>query len=335
LTEAGIFYKIQKVKTFITGGTGFIGSHLIDYLVNTNTEIYALTRNINKLKWLEGLKIHFLEGNLLSIPSLPSDIDTIFHIAGLTKTNKSADYYTVNQQGTASLFQALLSQKIFPKKIICLSSIAASGPSCKGKPVNEYSFPDPVTPYGKSKLLGETEALKFKDKFHIVIIRVGAVFGPRDKDFLSYFKIINRGILPSVALKPRLLSFCYVKDLIKALYLCTQKNLESGEIINIADPTPYTWDEFGQAAGNALGKTLRKIKIPLSAIYPFALASDLASKVSRNPSILDRYKFREMKQYGWVTDTKKASEKLSFRPQYSLQEAVQETVDWYIKQGWL
>jgi len=327
---------MQKVKTFITGGTGFIGSHLINYLINKkNTEIFALIRNLNKLKWLEGLNIHFLEGSLLSIPSLPSDIDIIFHIAGLTKTNKSGDYYTVNQQGTASLFQALLSQKVFPKKIICLSSIAASCPSCKGKPVKEYSPPDPVTPYGKSKLQGEIEALKFKDKFSIVIIRVGAVFGPRDKDFLSYFKIINKGILPSVALKPRLLSFCYVKDLVKALDLCTQKNLESGEIINIADPTPYTWDEFGQAAGIALGKTLRKIKIPLPFIYTVSLFSELAGKISRNPSILNRHKFREMKQQGWIVDTKKATEKLSFQPQYSLQEAVRETVDWYIEQGWL
>jgi len=327
---------MQKVKTFITGGTGFIGSHLINYLTNKkNTEIFALVRNLNKLKWLEGLNIHFLEGNLLSIPSLPSDIDIIFHIAGLTKTNKSGDYYTVNQQGTASLFQALLSQKVFPKKIICLSSIAASSPSFNGKPVKECSPPDPVTPYGKSKLQGEIEALKFKDKFSIVIIRVGAVFGPRDKDFLSYFKIINKGILPSVALKPRLLSFCYVKDLVKALDLCTQKNLESGEIINIANPTPYTWDEFGQAAGIALGKTLRKIKFPLPFIYPVSLCSELAGKISRNPSILNRHKFREMKQQGWIVDTKKATEKLSFQPQYSLQKAVRETVDWYIEQGWL
>lgn len=335
LTMAGNFHTILTMKALITGGTGFIGSHLIEYLLNKDVEIFALVRDLNNLKWLKGLNIHLLRGDLLSIPPLPSDIDCIFHAAGLTKARKAGDYYTVNQQGTASFFQALRSQNIFPKKIICLSTLAASGPSSDGGPVQESSLPHPITPYGKSKLMGEFEALKFKDSFPIVILRVCAVFGPKDRDFFNYFKWIKRGILPSLASKQRLLSLCYVKDVVRACYLCSQKELESGEIFNIANQEPYKWDEVGKIAGKVMGKTLKKVKIPLPLIYLAALISETGSKLRKRPSIFDREKFKEMKQRGWIADTKKATKILSFFPQYPLHDALKETIDWYVEHGWL
>lgn len=323
------------MKALITGGTGFIGSHLIEFLLHKGVEIFALVRDIHNLKWLKGLNIHLLKGDLLSIPSLPSDIDCVFHIAGLTSASNLADYYTVNQQGTASLFHSLRSQNIHLKKIICLSSLAAAGPSFDGNPVQECNHPHPIIPYGKSKLMGEVEALRFKDVYPIVILRAAAVFGPRDKDFLHYFKWIKRGILPSLGSKQRFLSLCYIKDLTNAFYLCSQKELESGEIFNIANKNPCTYDEFGEAAGQAMGKKLKKVKIPLSLVYFAALISEIRGKMNKMPNIFGRHKYKEMKQRGWIADMEKATEKLSFNPQYSLQEAVQETIDWYLKYNWL
>lgn len=323
------------MKAFITGGTGFIGSHLIDFLLDKGIEIYALVRDLNDLKWLKGLNINLLEGDLFSIPAIPADIDTIFHVAGFTKASKSADYYTVNQQGTASLFQSLQSQQILPKKVIYLSSIAAAGPSLDKKPVKEDDAPHPTTPYGKSKLMGEWEALNFKEVYPIVIVRAGAVFGPRDRDFLHYLNLIKKGILPSLSSQQRLLSLCYIKDLLQALDLCSQKELESGEIINVADPRPYSWDEFGIAAGKAMGKTLKRVRIPHSILYLGALISEIGGKVRSKPNIFDRDKYREMKETAWIADVRKAIEKLSFSPQYSLQEALQETIDWYLDNNWL
>ncbi|MBW1790178.1 MAG: NAD(P)-dependent oxidoreductase, partial [Deltaproteobacteria bacterium] len=94
------------MKIFVTGGTGFIGSHLIDSLLHENgMEIYALVRDLRNKKWLEGRAIRCLEGDLTNLPSLPQDIDMIFHLAGSTKARKPADYYTANKEGSASLFQ--------------------------------------------------------------------------------------------------------------------------------------------------------------------------------------------------------------------------------------
>lgn len=323
------------MKALLTGGTGFIGSHLAELLLDKSAEIFALVRDPHNLKWLKGLNIHLLEGDLLSIPSLPSDIDYVFHVAGLTNSSDVADYYTVNQQGTASLFKSLHDQKILPKKIICLSSLAAVGPSFDGKPVQESDVPHPITPYGKSKLRGEAEALKFKEVYPIVILRAPAVFGPRDKDFLQYFKWIKRGTLPAIGSKQRYMSLCYVKDLIRAFYLCSQKELESGEIFNIGDQNPCSYDEFGELAGQAIGKKLKKVKIPIPIGYLVALIADIAGRINKKPSILNLGKFKQMRQRAWIADMKKAKEKLSFQPQYSLQDAIQETLNWYLKHNWL
>lgn len=323
------------MKALLTGGTGFIGSHLAELLLDKSAEIFALVRDPHNLKWLKGLNIHLLEGDLLSIPSLPSDIDYVFHVAGLTNSSDVADYYTVNQQGTASLFKFLHDQKILPKKIICLSSLAAVGPSFDGKPVQESDVPHPITPYGKSKLMGEAEALKFKEVYPLVILRAPAVFGPRDKDFLQYFKWIKRGALPAIGSKQRYMSLCYVKDLIRAFYLCSQKELESGEIFNIGDQNPCSYDEFGEFAGQAMGKKLKKVKIPIPVGYLVALIADIAGRINKKPSILNLGKFKQLRQRAWIADMKKAKEKLSFQPQYSLQDAIQETLNWYLKHNWL
>jgi len=329
------FHTIVQMKVLITGGTGFIGSHLIELFLKKNAEVFALVRNLNNLKWIKGLDIQLLNGDLFSLPSLPAGIDYVFHAAGLTKASKAADYYTVNHQGTASLFEALRTQKVIPKRIIYLSSLAAVGPSSGAEPVQETTPAHPITHYGRSKLLGETEALKFKDIYPIVILRIGAVFGPRDTDSIRYFKWIKRGILPTLASMPIRVSLCYVKDLVEASYFCSQKELDSGEIFNIANPTPHNWDDIGQSAGQAMGIELKKVRIPLPFLYLAALTSEIKSKITGSSNIFDRNKFRDMKQKGWIADTSKATEKLSFQPRYTLQEAVKETIDWYIENKWL
>jgi nucleoside-diphosphate-sugar epimerase len=324
------------MKVFITGGTGFIGSHLIDSLLAENdTEVYALVRDLNNKKWLEGREIHCLEGDLELLPSLPEDVDIIFHLAGSTKARKPADYYTVNQEGSASLFQTLADRKLRPERLVLLSSLAAAGPSRSGQPVRESDPPQPLTPYGHSKLAGELEALKFKDLFPLTILRVGPVFGPRDRDFIPLFRMIQKGIMPTFGSTSHQTSLCFVKDLVKALKQSMRDDSPSGEIFNIGDPKPYTWGDFGRTAGTIMGKSPRTIRFPLPIVYLVALINEAACRLSRQVSILDRNKIREMRQDAWVADIGKAQERLGFCPDHTLEEALEETIHWYLDNNWL
>lgn len=335
LTFRVCYHKILPMKVFLTGGTGFIGSHIAERLWEKGYELYALVRDPNNLKWLEGLDIHILKGDLFNIPKLPSDIQYIIHSAGSTKSCHLAQYYTVNQLGTASLFQAVEEQGLKPKRIVHLSSIAASGPCRNGIPVAEDFTPCPVTVYGKSKYLGEAEALKVKEKFPLVILRLSAVFGPRDTDFFHYFKFIHKGILPAAGTQSRFVSLCYIKDLVRAVLLSMEKDLSSGEIMNIADPTPYTWDELGRTAGAILGKKLKLIRVPLFVSYSFALFCELQSRITGKSNIISLDKFKDMKETSFVVDTAKSERLLDFRTSYSLKEGLKETLRWYVKKGWL
>ena len=323
----------EAVKAFLTGGTGFIGSHLIDLLLARGAEVHVLARNPDKESALLKREVNLLRGDLFSIPALPAGLDAVFHLAGKIRSLNSADYYTVNQEGTASLFRSLARYKERPK-VVVLSSQAAAGPSLDGRPVKESDPPHPVTSYGWSKLRSEQEALRFKDEFPITIVRACSVYGPRDRDFLTYFKLVARGIVLSLN-EERAASLVYVKDLAEALFLCAGARLPSGEIINIADSLPYKWDELGTAAAAAMGKSCRKVKLPKSVFYLLSLLYEAGYRLTRNPGAFNRDKYRDLVQPGWLLDVGKAAELLSFRSRFSLEKGMRETISWYVAERWL
>jgi nucleoside-diphosphate-sugar epimerase len=183
--------------------------------------------------------------------------------------------------------------------------------------------------------MGEKKALEFKGDFTLIILRVGAVYGPRDEDFLPYFKSVKKGIILTQASQASQYHLCYIQDLIRALDLCIQKDLESGTILNIADPHPFEWDEFGKLVGEVLGKRPLTIRCPNFLLKMAAVIWEGASAIMRKPSTFNRDKLKAIMQTSWLTDTTKAEHLLSFSPRYSLKEGLQETLNWYIDQGWL
>jgi dihydroflavonol-4-reductase len=325
---------MPDMKVFVTGGTGFIGSHLVDLLqARGDVQISALVRDPRRLKGLAGKKgIEILEGDLFSLPPLPSPLDVVFHLAGLTKSVRPDDYYTVNQKGTASLLRSLEAQGLRPR-VVHLSTIAAAGPSSPGGAVREEDPPRPVSPYGESKLLGEREALAFAGRMPVTIIRVGPVFGPGDEDFLVYFKYVRRGFLPLFGRGRKLVSLCYVLDLVRAMDACSRSDAAAGQVFNIADDTPRTWQEFGKIAGSILGTKPVPVCVPAWIAGLAASAVEASSRIAGKPAPFNRSKCRDMRQPGWVADVAKARKVLGFRTEYSLEDALRETITSYVREG--
>lgn len=322
------------MKVFLTGGTGFVGGHFAAYLLEKGVTVYALVRNPNELKGLQGLSVRVLAGDLDSIPELPRDLDFVFHLAALTKAPKPDAYYSVNHLGTASVLRTVASQGLRPL-VVYVSSLAAGGPAVKGRPRREDEPAAPVSPYGKSKLLGEEETLKYRDRFPVLILRAGAVYGPRDKDFLEYFKFAAKGFLPSLAGYDPIVSLIYVKDFVRALDLCTRIRPPSGEIINIADNRATAWSELGRAAARILGKRALPLAVPRPLMFTAALLSETAGRLTGRMTALTLNKYREMKEGPWSADTSKARTLLGFEAEYSLERGLTETLDWYRRNGCL
>jgi dihydroflavonol-4-reductase len=324
------------MKVLVTGGTGFLGSHLIDRLLeDPETEVHALIRNPAKAPWPEGAGgVRFIPGDLHALPPLPAGLSVVYHVAGLTKALKSSEYYTVNQAGTASLFQALARSGESPR-VVHISSVAAGGPSSPGRPVREDDPPRPVSPYGLSKLRGEEEALKYKDRLPLVILRVGAVYGPRDEDFLEYFRWLRRGIRPRFGRGKQSLSLCYAADAVRAILLAARSAVRSGEVFNIADPEPRTWDEIGEIAARILGRKTVRVRVPSWLAFLACAASGAVGRLRGRATALNLSKYMDMRPDGWVADSRKAEDVLGFKTRFTLEDGLKETLDWYVRRGLL
>lgn len=303
-------------------------------LSRDNCHLYLLARQPEKLSWLGSHpRVSFLAGDLLSLPPLPEKIDVAFHLAGLTKSVRPEEYYTVNHLGTARLLERI-AEKGWKPKFVLLSSLAAGRPSPDGKPAKEDDPPAPASPYGQSKLKGEQETLRYKDDMPVIIFRAAAIYGPRDRDFLQYFQNVKKGWLVTFN-KKITMSLCYVDDLVRALLLPLEFDFKSGEIYNVADPIPRTWEEIGFQAARLLNVNPRVLRIPLSLVRLAAALSELRARFTGHPSPVNLSKYQDMEKLSWIADVSKIKKDFHFETIWDFEQALKQTLDWYQENGWL
>jgi nucleoside-diphosphate-sugar epimerase len=325
-------------RVLVTGGTGLVGSHVVELLLQRGYAVTCLVRDPNRLRWLTGLAVDLAGGDCSRpetlIPAV-RDVSIVFHVAGLTKARKVRDYYEVNQIGTRNILQACSRYNPGIEKFVLISSLAAAGPSQDGKPVTDTDIPRPVSDYGRSKLLAEEEALAYKDRFPVVILRPSAVYGPRDGDMYELFRWASHGVTLEMRGGERFLNFCYVEDLARAILLAAEQQTQSGSIYFVAEDRPYSWSEFRKALLTTGGVKAFNIKIPLSIAYLIGLASEFSSLFTSRPALTNRQKIREAVQKHWVGDLRKTETELGFRAEHPLQTGLEITWRWYRDHNWL
>ena len=277
------------MKALVTGGTGFIGSHLVDELLNRGYEVRCIVRDTSNLKWLNGKDVEIFKGSLFDIDFLKKaveDVDYVYHIAGVTKGKNYQDYYRGNVETTQNLLEACLeNQKL--KKFVLASSLAAVGPGDDAIPVDETRQYNPITSYGKSKAEAEKVTLSFKDKLPITIVRPPSVYGPRDTYTFELFKYVKFGFLPVVLSDDQILSLVYVSDLVDGFILAGENEQATGEIYFISSEKIYTWKEIEEAVLKALDKKVFRIKIPAPILYSVSFISELIFKLQKKASPLN------------------------------------------------
>ena len=326
------------MKALVTGATGFVGSHLVDKLIEKNYEVYCLKRKTSSTKWLDGKNVKYVEGDLFSNEALEScikDMDYVFHVAGVVKAKNKEGFYHGNSDSTKNLLE--IAYKVNPglKKFIFVSSLAACGPAKTDKPVDESTVPDPITTYGLSKLKAEEEVFKYRDKFPISIVRPPAVFGPRDTEILIYFKTFSKGLNSVIGFDAKYLSLVYVEDLADGIILAAENNIADGQKYFVCFDKAYNWDEIGSLTSKLLGKKALKIRLPHSVLYSVGYLAELFSTFSSKPATLNIEKCKDITQLRWVCSNEKAKQELGFKAKYSLEESFKKTIDWYKEMRWI
>ena len=325
-------------RALVTGGTGFVGSHLVERLLRNGYAVTCMVRDLRHPRWLEGMEVRITKGDCTRPESLEAavqGVSLVFHCAGLTKAMHPRDYYTVNHIGTKNLLEACARYNPGIEKFILVSSQAAAGPSPDGRPVDAGDTPHPVSDYGRSKLLAEDEARGYKDRFPVVILRPSSVYGPRDTDVYELFRWASRGLTLEMSGGDRYLNMCYVEDLTAALLLSAEVETESGSIYFVAENRSYSWSDFRVLLLSTGGVKACTIKLPYGAACLIGLASEFGSLFSKKPALANRQKVREAAQRYWLCDVGKIEKDLRFRAEYPLQKGLELTWEWYRKNKWL
>ncbi len=322
----------------MTGGTGFIGSHLVEALLQRGVQVRCLLRKTSDLRWLKALPIETTFGDCSDQASLKEavkDVDQIFHLAGITKAVEKKTYFEINAFGTENLIRACLENNPRIQKFIYLSSQAAAGPCRNGDKKREADQCEPVSAYGQSKRRGEEIALAHADQIPILILRPCAVYGPRERDIYTFFKLLSKRIKPCLSGEDQHISLCYVEDIIEAILLAAQSREPSGEIFFLSDGQDYLLEQVGDIFAQAMGVNTFCVRVPEWMIMSVASFSEYFSKLSKRPPLLNKGKVEEILQRNWVCDITKARIGLGFEPHIPLKQGAKLTFEWYRKENWL
>ncbi len=327
------------MKVLVTGASGFLGGWVAELLSKQNHDVRVLVRKTSNKKHLESLdRIEFAEGAVEdadAVAKAVEGVDAIIHSAGLVKAKDDDEFHRVNVQGTRNLIAAAKRSDAKLRRFVQVSSLEVSGPSRDGKPV-PVEQEDPCTAYGRSKKAAEKAVLEAKSDLPITILRPGAIYGPRDTEILDAFKSVSRGLMPTISGGKALGVFVYGPDCAAACIKAVDADVPSGSIYFVVDRTgPMTQKEFLETVEKALGKrALVRLSLPAGLLKTVARGVALYGKTADKAVMLTPEKANMLLQH-FVCDASRTFEDLKWDPQWSLNDGVKETANWYRAKGWI
>jgi nucleoside-diphosphate-sugar epimerase len=256
-------------------------------------------------------------------------VEVVYHVAGCTKALRKRTFFEVNTRGTENLIQACLSQKTPPRRFVLISSAGATGPSPTDAPLTEDIPPDPVTPYGRSKLAGEEIAKKYMDRLSICILRPGAIYGPRDYELLPAFKAVKTGVAARLGVSQRRFNLCHVRDVAKAVMLAGNVEAAGSEIFLVGGLNTDQSELVAAIAKAIDKKRVWSPPIPKFLIYFAALLSSGVGQITRKPRIFTWGNARRLLAKNWTMDISKARKILGYQPDIDLDSGVKDAIHWY------
>ncbi len=337
-------------KVLITGGSGFIGTHLVAALAGRGDEVTCLVRKTSRVEPLREAAARLVFGDVTEPDSLAPAVagqDVVYHVAGCLMAVDWREFYRVNQQGVANVAAACAAQTS-PPVLVSVSSLAAAGPAADGKPRVEADPPAPVSHYGRSKLAGERAAAAVADRVPVTIVRPPIVLGQRDRLGVAMFRPIARfGIHLVPDLSHRRYSVIHADDLAQLLILAAERGerlphgqgngnrAQAGRYFAACEQNP-TYGELGQIIAAALHcRSPWLVPATVPGVWMLGVAGEAVCRICRRPIFMNLDKVREITAGSWICSAEAAQRDLQFAVAAPLSERICETAQWYRREGWL
>jgi len=304
---------VPAMRLAITGGTGFVGSHLIDTAVAAGHHAVALTRREqlprDGVTWVGG-DLH----DRSALERLVDDTEAVIHVAGVITGQNASVFEKANVEGTLTMLAAATAGGV--RRFVDVSSLAAREPK--------------LSLYGASK--AGAEELVHSSGLDWTIVRPPAVYGPGDKETLELFRMAKLGLM---LMPPKgRVSVIHVHDLCRLLLALAEPQAPSNMLIEPDDGKTGGWThrEFARALGNAVGTKPAIVSSP-GIILRLAARADQLFRRQRAKLTVDRAAY--FSHRNWVVEPKRAAPADVWNPEIETLKGLKDTADWYREQGWL
>ncbi len=316
----------------VTGGTGFVGSHLVDTLCAAGIRARVLVRSATAPRWLLGRQAEWVLGSLedeVALAELVREAGTVFHIAGVLRGANESEFMAGNRDGTARVVDAM-TRHAPGAQLIYVSSQAAVGPSPTADGLGPGAPANPISAYGRSKLAAEAEVCAFAGRWSIV--RPPAIYGPRDTDIFEFFRLASRGLL-ALPSGERWITVAFVADVVEAV-IAAAAVAAPGSTYHIGERSPYRMDEMLRIIAKAGRVRARLRRIPPVVFRAAGAGASLLRLLGmRLPLSLDKSK--EILARHWTMQTAASHDALGIEGETPFADGARATWDWYREMGWL
>lgn len=319
----------------LTGGTGFIGSHLVEAL----HDVVCLVRKTSDTTHLEKLGVELVYGDLTdyeSVKKAAADADVVYHLGAYYTFHGVWDtYYKVNVLGTQNLVNA--SENV--DQFIYCSTTEVVGPVTT-VPADESHPLNPVYDYGKSKLMAENIICKkMKKGFPATILRPVGVYGPRCIDDVSYYfmlhaahnSLLTKFIAGSGA---HLVDFVFVKDVVQGFIKARTKKAV-GETYFLSSQKALSYNEVYTILCRLLERDPPTLHVPpflaKAAVAPLELLYTLVGKEDFMVHTSTVEATQTDRAYSW----EKAYNHFGYNPEYTFEKGAEITLEWYREHGYI
>ncbi len=323
------------MKALVTGGTGFVGRHLVEHLRAAGDDVTALVRSPQRAEPLAALGARLERGDLNDRPALAraaAGQDVIYHVAGAVAAPSEAAYLAANRDGTAHLVDAAVAAGT--RRFVFVSSLAAAGPSQPGKPHSGDVAPHPVTAYGRSKLAGEQVVRR--SPLAWTIVRPPAVYGPRDREnFLTVYKALGLGVAPVFGDGSTELSAVYAPDLAEAIRAAATTEATVGRIYYANHPEIITSADLVRTIARSAGRSVRIVGLPEALARGILTVTGGIARLLGRTTILNADKANEFYQAAWTGDPGELTRDAAWRARHDVAAGFAATWQWYRGAGWL